>query len=88
MLCQGGAACIISFIFNRETYPYVLLKKRTERLRKETGNENLRSALDTGRTPGQLFKISIIRPIRMLYLSPIVFLMSLIMASVRRLFHA
>lgn len=72
----------MSFIFNRETYPYVILKRRTANLQEETGNTSLRSALDTGRTPGQLFRTSIIRPIRMLCLSPIVFLMSLVMASV------
>ncbi|KAF2450143.1 cycloheximide resistance protein [Karstenula rhodostoma CBS 690.94] len=78
----AGAACIISFIFNRETYPYVLLQRKTASLQKETGNSELRSALDTGRTPRQLFKASIVRPLRMLYLSPIVFLMSLVMAAV------
>ncbi|KAL1599839.1 hypothetical protein SLS60_007644 [Paraconiothyrium brasiliense] len=78
----AGAACIISFVFNRETYGYVLLKRRTARLQKETGNTELRSALDTGRTPQQLFKTAIVRPIRMLVLSPIVFLMSLVMAAV------
>ncbi|KAJ4288985.1 hypothetical protein N0V90_011327 [Kalmusia sp. IMI 367209] len=78
----AGAACIISILFNRETYPYVLLERRTKRLRKETGNPNLRSALDTGRTPKELLKSSILRPLRMLFLSPIVFLMSLVMAAV------
>ncbi|OAG01087.1 putative MFS multidrug transporter, partial [Paraphaeosphaeria sporulosa] len=78
----AGAACIISFIFNRETYPYVLLKRKTASLQQETGNTKLRSALDTGRTPRQLFKTSIVRPIRMLYLSPIIFFMSLTMAAV------
>ncbi|KAL5466544.1 hypothetical protein PMIN06_000142 [Paraphaeosphaeria minitans] len=79
----ASAACIISFIFNRETYSYVLLKRKTVSLKKETGNTELRSALDIGRTPRQLFKTSIVRPIRMLYLSPINFLMSLVMAAVR-----
>ncbi|KAL5400135.1 hypothetical protein PMIN03_000327 [Paraphaeosphaeria minitans] len=78
----ASAACIISFIFNRETYSYVLLKRKTVSLKKETGNTELRSALDIGRTPRQLFKTSIVRPIRMLYLSPINFLMSLVMAAV------
>lgn len=64
----------------------MLLKKRTARLQKETGKSELRSALDTGRTPKQLFKTAIVRPIRMLYLSPIVFLMSLVMAAVRPFF--
>jgi hypothetical protein len=66
----------------RESYAYVILERRTKRLRKETGNPNLRSALDTGRDPKELFETSIVRPIKMLFLSPIVFLMSLYMATI------
>ena len=66
----------------RESYPYVILDRKTKRLRKETGNPNLRSALDTGKTPKQYFEVSIFRPIKMLFLSPIVFLLSLHMAIV------
>jgi hypothetical protein len=66
----------------RETYAYTVLQRKTTRMQKETGNSLLRSALDTGRTPRQLFKISIVRPIRMLFLSPIIFSMSLVMAAV------
>lgn len=64
----------------RESYAFVILKRKTQRLQKETGNPNLRSALDTGRSPKELFSFSIVRPIKMLVLSPIVFLMSLHMA--------
>lgn len=66
----------------RESYAYVILERKTRRLRKATGNQNLRSALDTGKKPKELFKISIIRPIKMLFCSPIVFLISLYMAAV------
>ena len=66
----------------RESYAYVILQRKTRRLQKETGNPHLRSALDTGKNPKALFKHSIVRPIRMLFLSPIVFLMSLYMATV------
>lgn len=38
---------------------------------------NLRSVLDTGRTSKDLFLFSIVRPMKMLFLSPIVFLLSL-----------
>jgi hypothetical protein len=69
-------------MFLRESYAYVILQRRTNRLRKETGNQNLTSALDTGRSPQQLFKFSIVRPLKMLIFSPIVFLMSLYMAIV------
>jgi hypothetical protein len=69
-------------LFMRESYPYVILQRKTDRLRKTTGNPDLRSVLDTGRTPQQLFKFSIVRPLKMLIFSPIVFLMSLYMAIV------
>ena len=43
---------------------------------------NLRSVLDTGKDPKELFKFSIVRPIKMLFRSPIVFFISLYMATV------
>jgi hypothetical protein len=67
----------------KESYAYVILEKKTQRLRKETGNENLRSMLHTGRSSKEHFRLSIIRPIRMLVLSPMVFTVSLFMATVR-----
>ncbi|KAI0911295.1 major facilitator superfamily domain-containing protein [Ustulina deusta] len=72
---------IVVILFTPESYPFVLLKRKTERLRKETGNMNLRSALDTGRTPRDLFAFSILRPLKMLLL-PIVFLLSLYVSVV------
>jgi hypothetical protein len=60
-----------------ESYPYVLLDRKAKKLRKETGNLQLRSALDTGKSTTQLLKFSIVRPLRMLLLSPIVFIISL-----------
>lgn len=65
-----------------ESYAYVILQRKTNRLRQEAGNPHLRSALDTGKNPKELFKFSIVRPIKMLFLSPIVFVMSLYMATV------
>ncbi|KAE8383476.1 major facilitator superfamily domain-containing protein [Aspergillus bertholletiae] len=81
MAIASGVMTLIVIVFLRESYPYVILKRKTERLRKETGNPDLRSALDTGRTPGQLFAFSIWRPLKML-MSPIVFLLSLYAAVV------
>lgn len=66
----------------RESYAYVLLDRKAKRLRKETGNPNLRSVLDTGRSPRELFMFSIVRPTKMLFLSPIVFLLSLYTAVI------
>lgn len=66
----------------RETYAPVLLKRKTERLRKETGNDQLRSTYDTGLSEREFLKRAIVRPLKMLFKSPIVFLMSLYMAVV------
>jgi multidrug resistance protein len=77
----SGVMTIVAVLFVQESYPYVLLARKTQRLRKETGNTHLRSALDTGKTPRQLFAFSIFRPLKML-LSPIVFILSLYAAIV------
>lgn len=73
------SACV--FVFLRESYPYVILKRKTARLRQQTKNQNLQSALDMRKTPSQLFTISILRPVKML-ISPIIFLMSTYAATV------
>lgn len=66
----------------RESYPPTLLAWKTKRLQKETGNPNLRSKLDSGMSPRHLFLHTIVRPTKMLFLSPIVFLLSLYVALV------
>jgi MFS family permease len=65
----------------RESYAYVLLQRKTDHLRKETGSLHLQSALKTDTDPKELFKRSIVRPMKFL-ISPIVFLISLYMAIV------
>jgi MFS family permease len=73
----SGLVFVISVFTIRESYAPTLLAAKTKKLRKETGNQNLRSALDTGRSPMDLFLFSIVRPTKMLFMSPIVFLLSL-----------
>jgi hypothetical protein len=77
---QGGAFSILLFAISRETYPPTLLAKKAARLRKETGNPNLRSKMDLNIPPAEVFKRSIVRPMKMLFFSPIVFLMSFYVA--------
>ena len=43
---------------------------------------NLRSARDLGKSPREMFKLSIVRPLKMLVLSPIVLALSLYTAVV------
>ncbi|MCJ1309978.1 hypothetical protein MMC25_003639 [Agyrium rufum] len=78
----GGVGTALCLLVLRETFPVILLERKAARLRKETGNEQLRSKLSSGLTPKELFKRSIVRPLKMLCLSPIVFGLSLHMAIV------
>ena len=75
MTIASGVMAVLVFLFVPESYAYVILKRKTARLREQTGNQNLRSALDTGKNPRQLFAFAIVRPLKML-ISPIVFLLS------------
>lgn len=79
---QAGVSWGVTMLFMRESYACVILQRKTRRLQKETGNPHLRSALATGKTPKEEFKSAIVRPLKMLFLSPIIFLMSLYMAMV------
>lgn len=66
-------------LFLRETYAPRILGLKAARLRKSTGNMNWKSKLDRGISPGMLLKITIVRPMKMLFFSPIVFFLSLYM---------
>lgn len=78
----GGICAACSITFMRETYEPVLLMKKVKQLRKETGNENLRSKLDSGISAREYFWRAIVRPTKMLFLSPIVLALSIYMAVV------
>lgn len=68
----SGTASTIALILLRETYPPVILARKAARLRKETGNEALRSKLESGISHKERFRLAIFRPMKMLVLSPIV----------------
>lgn len=67
----GGVLSVLMLLFSRETYAPVILERKTKRLRKETGNNLLRSKLDPGLTPRDYFGRSILRPFKMLLFSPV-----------------
>lgn len=67
----SGVFSIVMVIFLRETYAPVLLDRKVKRLRKETGNDLLRSKLDIGLSSTDYFKRGIVRPFKMLAFSPI-----------------
>ncbi|KAJ5438949.1 MFS multidrug transporter [Penicillium daleae] len=73
----GGFCTVISFLFLRETCPTVLLKRKTQLLIKKTGRWDLRSKRDNGLSTKQLFIQAVIRPFKILFLSPIVFASSI-----------
>ncbi|PQE33478.1 hypothetical protein CJF32_00003375 [Rutstroemia sp. NJR-2017a WRK4] len=70
-----GVVTIFAFLVLRETYPPILLERKAARFRKETGNPNHRSKLATDLTPGDLFKNSIVRPLKLLICYPTVTVM-------------
>lgn len=78
----AGAITIMAFVFMRETYAYTILDRKTKKLRKETGNPKLRSALAKEISTEELFSMAMVRPTKMLLFAPIVTLLSLYMALV------
>lgn len=82
LVIVAGLVAVVMALFMRETYAPVILQRKVARLRKETGNQQLRSKLDTGLAPGDFFKRGIVRPMKMLARSPIIALFSLYIAIV------
>ncbi|KAK3347947.1 major facilitator superfamily domain-containing protein [Neurospora tetraspora] len=78
----AGVVALCMLVFGRESYAPVLLQRRVDRLRKETGNEMLRSKLDIGLSPKDYFKRSIVRPLKMLVFSPICIIYAIYIAIV------
>lgn len=75
-----GVMEVVAILFMRESYAPVLLERRAAKLRKETGNTALRSKLDSGLSPKQMFQRAIVRPAKLLFLSPICTFMSIYLA--------
>jgi hypothetical protein len=69
-------------LFIRESYAPILLQRKVNRLRKETGNTLLRSKLDAGLSPEDYFNRGIVRPFKMLIFSPIVLIFAVYLAIV------
>lgn len=80
LVIVAGALTVVMVLVMKETYHPILLERKTQRLRKETGNPSLRSKLDSGLSPSDYFKRGIIRPLKMLAHSPIVMVMSIFVA--------
>ncbi|KAI0705905.1 MFS general substrate transporter [Cytidiella melzeri] len=72
-----------------ETYAPVILKRRAARLRKETGDENIRTEQELFKVPfAQMMADTLIRPFQMLLTEPILLLLSLYIALIYGLLYA
>ncbi|KAK9641787.1 hypothetical protein V6Z96_009126 [Aspergillus fumigatus] len=78
----GGAVFAFSLVFQTETYEPVLLQRRVDQLRKEAGDMTLRSKLAPNISARDNFIRSIVRPTKMLFLSPIVAIFSVYLGIV------
>jgi multidrug resistance protein len=76
----GGVCAPVALFVLRESYAPVILQRKVNRLRKETGNPDLRSVLETHSNAADKFKGAIIRPLKLLILTPIVTLPALYIA--------
>ncbi|KAL2019036.1 hypothetical protein VTK56DRAFT_10140 [Thermocarpiscus australiensis] len=69
---------------NRETNPRILIQRKVQRLQKELGRSDLRSCYETAgseqRSPTRTLLNGLVRPTKMLFLSPLVFFVSLYIA--------
>lgn len=78
-----GVAMVTGFIFYRtETYAIVLLNRKAQWLRAETGNPHLHTVFETTKDTRTIFKISIIRPFKLLVMNPVLLMLGLLMAFV------
>ncbi|KAH0489505.1 hypothetical protein TgHK011_009932 [Trichoderma gracile] len=71
MAILSGTLALLYALCARETYASVLLRRKADRLRRRTGNPLLRSKLDPGLSHAAYLKRGILRPFKMLVLSPI-----------------
>ncbi|GAM40362.1 hypothetical protein TCE0_038r12657 [Talaromyces pinophilus] len=77
---KSSAVSLFCLVFQQETHPLTLLKRKAARLRKSTGNPNIRHVDHATISRSQIITTSIVRPIKMLFLSPVVFGLSLLTA--------
>lgn len=72
-----GAFQVCFLVAYRESYKVTILERKARYLRKESGNDLLRSRYDTGVSSSRLLGQSMARPVKTLFLSPIVLFVSI-----------
>ena len=83
LLISASFITIVLGIWNKETNPQVLIQRKVKRLRKELNRPELRSCYEGSgpkQIPSQILWQGMLRPWKMLFLSPIMILLSLYMA--------
>ncbi|KAF2749116.1 putative MFS multidrug transporter [Sporormia fimetaria CBS 119925] len=72
---------LMFFLMDESNHP-TILQRKTKRLRKELGRDDLRSQLESPLPPREILARSIVRPMKFLFQSPIAFLVSLYVSVV------
>ncbi|ETW80293.1 synaptic vesicle transporter [Heterobasidion irregulare TC 32-1] len=89
LLIFVSAECIMT-LFVPETFAVVLLKRRAEKLRAETGNPAYKTAteiVEADITIGERVQIALIRPFEMLFTEPVLIFMSLYLCLIYMLLY-
>ena len=76
----SGASLILGVVYLKETYAPVILEHKTKRLVLETGNQELKSTLHDGLTFRKRIRLGFIRPLQLLFTSPIVMVLAIYIA--------
>ena len=71
----------------QETYPATLLKRKADRLRKESGNTKLYTEFESDKTLGNILSIAAVRALRMLATQPIIQVITVYLAYLFGLFY-
>ncbi|KAI0102741.1 major facilitator superfamily domain-containing protein [Nemania sp. FL0031] len=84
VLAASSVVTILIQVLTKETNSKSIIHNKTMLLRKELGNSSLRSCYDdsNGQSTSRTLITGLIRPLKMLVLSPIIFLLSLYIAFV------
>jgi MFS family permease len=81
IIASGVMTTLLTFFMN-ECYAPEILKRKTKRLRKELGREDLKSKLTLDISKSAYIKRSLHRPIKLLTRSPVVVLFALYVATI------
>ncbi|KAF3024751.1 hypothetical protein E8E14_005080 [Neopestalotiopsis sp. 37M] len=76
----SGLLIPVAIFGMKETYAPVILRRKLDKLHKETGNDALHIPSDDNITLKERFKVAIVRPLKLLVLVPVISLMALYVA--------